>query len=158
MKHEHRAERDERYGQDCLAEQVVAEQELGRARQVVLEKEPGVEEITDRNVAQQDLAAARQVLEMIVWEFNGEPAEEERTCEHPEIQDAERDTPETRGFGLSVVCAGGHVTLGGGRAGTHPAPARASWTLRGARPDRSPASAQVPCAGQLPVIRPGVTG
>ena len=55
MKHEHRAERDERNGKDGLAIQVVAEQELGRAREVVLQKQPGVEEIADRHIAQQNL-------------------------------------------------------------------------------------------------------
>ena len=110
MKHEHRAECDERDGQDRLAEQVVAEQELGRARQVVLEKEPGVEEVADRHIAQQDLPGARQVHEVIVHEIDGEPAEEERAGEHPEIQDAERDPPESGGLGVPAVWAGVHVT------------------------------------------------
>ena len=51
MKHEHRAERDQRDGKEGLTEQGVAEQELGRARQVVLEKEPGVEKVPDRHIA-----------------------------------------------------------------------------------------------------------
>ena len=109
IEHEHRAERDQRDGQKGLAEQVVAEGDLKRARQVVLEKEPDVEEVADGHIAQQDLAGARQVLEVIVREFNGEPAEKEGAGEHPEIQDAERNPPESRESGVSVGCTDVHV-------------------------------------------------
>ena len=108
MKHKHRAERDQRDGQDRLAEQVVAKRELKRARQVVLEKEPGVEEVPDRHIAQQDLPRTRQVREMIVREVNGEPAEEKDAGENPEIQKAEGNPPESKGSGTPVVSAGVH--------------------------------------------------
>ena len=96
MKHKHRAESDQRDGQDRLAEQVVAKRELKRARQVVLEKEPDVEEVPNRYIAQQNLSGTRQVLRSDRFGNSTVSQRNRKTSgEYPEIQDAEGNPPES---------------------------------------------------------------